>query len=110
MTHQKWGSLDAISEAGFPLGGCLPQRQTEVVPHCYQHHHHHHFCHAHSLTVRKNAHLLLGKIWSWLLQNLGGTDGKESTCNTGSQVQSLDGEDPLENGMATYLLCRTLKS
>ena len=32
----------------------------------------------------------------------GGSDGKESACNTGDLVQSLGREDPLENGMATH--------
>ena len=32
----------------------------------------------------------------------GGSDGKECTCNVGVWVQSLDWEDPLEEGMATY--------
>ena len=31
-----------------------------------------------------------------------GSDGKESACNAGDQVRSLDQEDPLEKGMATY--------
>ena len=31
----------------------------------------------------------------------GGSDGKESACNAGDLVQSLDWEDPLEEGMAT---------
>ena len=29
-------------------------------------------------------------------------DGKEFTCNSGDQVQSLDWEDPLEKEMATH--------
>ena len=36
---------------------------------------------------------------------LGGSDGKESACNSGrqeTQVQSLSQEDPLEKGMATH--------
>ena len=32
----------------------------------------------------------------------GGSDGKESACNAGVQVQSLGLEDPLEKGMATH--------
>ena len=32
----------------------------------------------------------------------GGSDGKESACNTGDLVKSLGREDPLENGMATH--------
>ena len=31
-----------------------------------------------------------------------GSDGKESACNAGNLSQSLDQEDPLENGMATH--------
>ena len=31
-----------------------------------------------------------------------GSDGKESACNAGDQVRSLDQENPLEKGMATY--------
>ena len=31
----------------------------------------------------------------------GGSDCKESACNAGDLVQSLDREDPLEEGMAT---------
>ena len=31
----------------------------------------------------------------------GGSDGKESACNAGDQVQSLDQEDPLK-GMAIH--------
>ena len=31
----------------------------------------------------------------------GGSDNKESTCNTGTQVRSLGWEDPLEKEMAT---------
>ena len=31
-----------------------------------------------------------------------GSDGKESACNAGDQVQSLDWEDLLEKGMATH--------
>ena len=31
----------------------------------------------------------------------GGSDGKESACNAGNQLQSLGWEDPLEEGMAT---------
>ena len=34
----------------------------------------------------------------------GGSDSKESTCNTGNPVQSLGQEDPLEKGMATTLV------
>ena len=32
----------------------------------------------------------------------GGSDGKETACNAETQVQSLGGEDPLEEGMATH--------
>ena len=32
----------------------------------------------------------------------GGSDGKESTCNVGNWVLSLDWEDSLEKGMATH--------
>ena len=32
----------------------------------------------------------------------GGSDGKESACNTGDLGQSLDWEDTLEKGMATH--------
>ena len=32
----------------------------------------------------------------------GGSDGKESACNAKTHVQSLDQEDPLEEGMATH--------
>ena len=32
----------------------------------------------------------------------GGSDSKESACNAGDRVQSLDGEDPLEKKMATH--------
>ena len=32
----------------------------------------------------------------------GGSDSKESTCDTGNPVQSLGQEDPLEKGMATH--------
>ena len=32
---------------------------------------------------------------------LGGSDGKDSVCNAGDQVQSLGREDPLEKEMAT---------
>ena len=32
----------------------------------------------------------------------GGSDGKESACNAGVQVQSMGLEDPLEKGMATH--------
>ena len=32
----------------------------------------------------------------------GGSDGKESTCNVGDWVLSLDWEDSLEKGMATH--------
>ena len=31
-----------------------------------------------------------------------GSDGKESACNAGDGVQSLDREEPLEKGMATH--------
>ena len=31
-----------------------------------------------------------------------GSDGKESACNAGDQVQSLDWEDLLEKGMSTH--------
>ena len=31
-----------------------------------------------------------------------GSDGKESACNVGDQVWSLDQEDPLEKGMVTH--------
>ena len=34
--------------------------------------------------------------------SLGGSDGKESACNTGAPVQSLGWEDLLEKGMATH--------
>lgn len=48
-------------------------------------------------------YLLLGKIWCWLLQNVGGTDGKESSCDTGDAGSVLEwGRSPGEwNG---YLL------
>ena len=32
----------------------------------------------------------------------GGSDSKESTCNAGDPVQSLDWEDLVEKGMATH--------
>ena len=32
----------------------------------------------------------------------GGSDGKESACNTEDLLQSLGWEDPLEKGMATH--------
>ena len=32
----------------------------------------------------------------------GGSDGKESACNVGDWVGSLDREDPLEKEMATH--------
>ena len=32
----------------------------------------------------------------------GGSESKESACNAGDLVQSLDWEDPLEEGMATH--------
>jgi len=32
----------------------------------------------------------------------GGSDGKESACRAGDQVQSLGWEDPLEKGMTTH--------
>ena len=32
----------------------------------------------------------------------GGSDGKESTCNAETWVQSLDWEDPLEEDMAIH--------
>ena len=32
----------------------------------------------------------------------GGSDGKESTCNTGDPRSIAGGEDPLEKGMATH--------
>ena len=32
----------------------------------------------------------------------GDSDGKELTCNSGDQVQSLGWEDPLEKEMATH--------
>jgi len=32
----------------------------------------------------------------------GGSDGKDSTCNSGTWVHSLGQEDPLEKGMATH--------
>ena len=31
-----------------------------------------------------------------------GSDGKESTCNVGTWVQSLGGEDPLEEGVTIH--------
>ena len=31
-----------------------------------------------------------------------GSNGKESACSAGAQVQSLGWEDPLEEGMATH--------
>ena len=33
---------------------------------------------------------------------LGGSDGKDSVCNAGDQVQSLRQEDPLEKDVATH--------
>ena len=33
---------------------------------------------------------------------IGGSDGKESTCNEGDLVQSLGWKDPLKMGMATH--------
>ena len=33
---------------------------------------------------------------------MGGSDGKESTCNTRDLVQSLGGKDPLEEGVAIH--------
>ena len=32
----------------------------------------------------------------------GGSDGKESACSAGNQVQCLGQEDPLEEGMAMH--------
>ena len=37
-------------------------------------------------------------IWGFL----GGSDGKESSCNAGNPGRSLSWEDPLDEGMATY--------
>ena len=34
--------------------------------------------------------------------NPGGSDGKASVCSVETWVRSLDGEDPLEEGMATH--------
>ena len=34
----------------------------------------------------------------------GGSDGKESACNAGSQVPSLGWEDPLGKEMATHTI------
>ena len=39
----------------------------------------------------------------------GGSDGKETACNAGDQVQSLSGEDPLEKEMATHSSILTWK-
>ena len=41
-------------------------------------------------------------ILSWATSFPGGSDGKDSACNAGDQVQSLDQEDPLEKEMATH--------
>ena len=49
--------------------------------------------HQHCITLHK-LFLTLGSP--------GGSDGKESACNAGYWVQSLDQEDPLEKGMATH--------
>ena len=34
--------------------------------------------------------------------SVGGSGGKESACNVGDRVRSLDQEDPLEKEMATH--------
>ena len=40
----------------------------------------------------------LVEIWNYS----GGSDGKESACDTGNLGSILGGEDPLEKGMATH--------
>ena len=41
-------------------------------------------------------------IYGFLLDFPRNSDSKESACCAGAQVQSLDWEDPLEEGMATH--------
>ena len=38
----------------------------------------------------------------WEQYFVGGSDGKESACNAGDQVQSLGWKDPLKKEMATH--------
>ena len=41
-------------------------------------------------------------LWPCIMGFPGGSDGKESTCSAGNQVQCLGQEDPLEEGMAMH--------
>ena len=41
-------------------------------------------------------------LWPCIMGFPGGSDGKESACSAGNQVQCLGQEDPLEEGMATH--------
>ena len=57
MTHQKWGSLDAILEAGCPLGGCYHRDKLK-------------WCHTvTSITITiifaMHTHSLLGKMHTY---------------------------------------------
>ena len=49
--------------------------------------------------------LLLWRLYHLNLYNIsfsGVSDSKESACSGETRVESLDGEDPLEKGMATH--------
>ena len=46
--------------------------------------------------------LFITELEEFLLSFLGGSDSKESTCNAGDCIRSLDWEDPLEKETATH--------
>ena len=52
--------------------------------------------------VSSGLYLIFLKIEVELQGYAGDLDHKESACNAGEQVQSLDWEDPLEKVMATH--------
>ena len=61
-------------------------------------------------TVALTRRTFVGKVMSLLFNILsrfvmgfpGGSDGKESACNEETQAQFLNGENPLEKGMAIH--------
>ena len=61
-------------------------------------------------TIALTRQTFVGKVMSLLFNTLsrfvmgfpGGSDGKESACNEETQAQFLNGENPLEKGMAIH--------
>ena len=55
-----------------------------------------------AIIIQKQENIYLLKFMVENLGSPGDSDSKESPCNAGDSVQSLDQEDPLQKGMAAH--------